>query len=93
VGDPMQSLITALLGQGVPGITIAILLFWLFRLMNQNEKLQQSRIDDAKAFTDRALKLQEGTHRSIDKLETLAGALVHTRKQGRVDLQDEENGQ
>ena len=69
--DPMTNLLTQLAANGIPGVIIAVLLAWVFRLMAQVEKVQQARIDDAKAFTERALDLQEGIHRSVDKIDAL----------------------
>lgn len=74
--EPMQAVINALTGLGVPGIIIAALLLWVFRLHDRLEKAHQARIDDAKAFTERSLKLQEGVHRSVDKLESLTELLM-----------------
>ena len=69
--DPLNSVITQLTASGIPGVIIAALLIWVFKLMGQLEKVQQCRIDDAKAFTERALDLQEGIHRSVDKIDAL----------------------
>lgn len=72
----MEQVITALTNLGVPGVLIAALLLWVFRLHDRLEKAHQARIDDAKAFTERSLALQEGVHRSVDKLESLTDAIL-----------------
>ena len=76
MADPMTSILTQLSTTGIPGVIIAALLVWVFRLMAQVEKVQQARIDDAKAFTERALDLQEGIHRSVDKIDALHKVLA-----------------
>lgn len=78
--DPLNSILNQLTMSGIPGCIIAALLIWVFRLMSQIERVQQARIDDAKAFTDRALLLQEGVHRSIERIEDLHTAITKTNR-------------
>jgi len=72
----MDAILEPLMNLGLPGIIIAALLLWVSRLHAALERLHAERIADAKAFTERALALQEGAHQSIKKLETLADLIV-----------------
>lgn len=72
----MDAIINALVNHGLPGIIIGALLIWILRLHTQLETLHSERIADAKAFTERALALQEGVHNSIKKLETLTDLII-----------------
>ena len=64
---------------GLPGIVIGLLVIWIVRQQRELATSYQARIEDAKSFTERALALQEGTHRSIDKLESLTDILISRR--------------
>ena len=70
------SIVAALTNYGLPGVLIAALIVWNFRLTAKLSEAYEARIGDAKSFTERAIKLQEGVHRSIDKLEALTDVLV-----------------
>jgi hypothetical protein len=76
----IQQVIQNLVHLGLPGITIALLVGWIYMLQTKLDQLQQARIVDAQNFTDRALKLQESVHTSIDKLETLTLTLIRGSK-------------
>lgn len=80
----MQLIVESLLNLGLPGIIIAALLVWVARLHSTIEHLHAERIADAKAFTERALALQEGAHQSIKKLETLADLMVRGAAGGSI---------
>lgn len=69
--DPLNAVVTQLANTGIQGVIIAALLLWVFRLMKQIENIQQARIEDEKAFMERALQLQEGVHRSVERLEAI----------------------
>ena len=72
----LQQVIQSLIHLGLPGITIALLVGWVYMLQTKIEQTQQARINDAQAFTERALKLQDSVHNSIDKLETLTVTIL-----------------
>ena len=80
----MESIINQLATSGIPGLIIATFIVWVWKLMAQIERVQQDRIDDAKAFTERALQLQESIHRSIERLSTL-GDIVIKHSQTRTE--------
>lgn len=70
------SVVNILSSYGLPGIIIALLSLWVVRQQRELAASYQSRIDDAKAFSERALRLQEGVHRTIDKVESLTDVLI-----------------
>lgn len=80
----MQVILEPLMNLGLPGIIIGALLVWISRMHASLEALHAERIADAKAFTERALALQEGAHQSIKKLETLADLMVRGANGGSI---------
>ena len=72
----MDAIIAPLLNLGLPGIFIAVLLMWVARLHASNERLHADRIADAKAFTERALALQEESHKAIKTLDTFINLIT-----------------
>lgn len=78
----MVHLIEPLMNLGLPGIIIGALLIWVSRLHTNLEQVHAARIEDAKAFTERSLALQEGVHKTIIKLEVLADMMARDGREG-----------
>jgi hypothetical protein len=71
----MDAILAPLINLGLPGIFIAVLLIWVARLHASNERLHAERIADAKAFTERALALQEESHKAIKALDSFVNLI------------------
>lgn len=83
----MDPIVSALLQHGPFGLVCAALLIWNLRLQSDNkatlEKLLQSeerRIQDAQAFTVRALQLQDKFSRMLEKVRIMVETLVSGRR-------------
>jgi len=78
----MDEILKALLQSGPMGIIVAALLVWVWRLSGELKESEAARVADAKAFTERALLLQERIYQQVEKLQSVADALWRERKDG-----------
>lgn len=67
----------ALAPQGVLGVMFCIVLYALYKKDAELKAERDARVTDAKAFTDRAIDLQE---RVIDAVNKLSDILEETKK-------------
>ena len=67
--DPILAPLTTL---GLPGVIIAVLIYWLWRTQAELGAERKARVEDAQNYTTLALKLQGEVHASIDRLEKIS---------------------
>ncbi len=64
----MEAFLTAIAAHGLPGIVIAVLIYWLREKDKELAEERKARIADAKGYTDMALKLQSEVIAAVHKL-------------------------
>lgn len=67
----MEALLTAIAAHGLPGIVIAVLVYWLREKDKELKAERDARIADAKGYTDLALKLQSEVIAAVHKLTSV----------------------
>lgn len=67
----MEAFLTAIASHGLPGLAIAVLIYWLREKDKELTAERNARIADAKAYTDMALKLQSEVIAAVHKLTSV----------------------
>jgi hypothetical protein len=74
------ALLTEIAKQGLLGTFVVIEGWIIYRLYLKNQDLQEARLNDAKAFTDKALQISDEVNQSVNKIADFSDKLLPPRR-------------
>jgi len=75
----MGELLKAFGGYGLPGLVIAALLVWIYRLHKQTTEEHAAHVKDLKEFTATSIELQDKVHDTVSRLSQILDAIESRR--------------